>query len=344
MGIVYLGDNENVLSKYFDHRSKIREMARTILTFFASVSATFNLTKEVCYDKVGCFDNKWPWRSLSRINGTLPESPEKINATFWLVAENGVAKEIILNNTESIKSSEFNVNHPTKILIHGFSTSANTSMSCKSLVKPIKQAENGNANVICLNWRDGSFAGRFGLRYEQATANTRLVGRLLGQFLLFLKNYGQSPDQFHLIGHSLGAHIAGYAGKYYSHYKNARDKKIARISGLDPAGPLFDASHRQKDVIDDRFFKDIHLTKDDAEFVDNIHTDGKPLIPGIGCGTLKSWGHVDFFPNGGYEQPGCWDSVDPFDDILPRFQVCDHDRAIELFISSISNTGWYFLK
>lgn len=43
-----------------------------------------------------------------------------------------------------------------------------------------------------------------------------------------------------------------------------------------------------------------HLTRDDAEFVDVIHTAAGTL------GFVESLGHVDFFPNSGRApQPGC---------------------------------------
>jgi len=41
---------------------------------------------------------------------------------------------------------------------------------------------------------------------------------------------------FHLAGHSLGAHICGYAAKWL---KTRTDGKLPRISALDPAGPMF---------------------------------------------------------------------------------------------------------
>lgn len=42
------------------------------------------------------------------------------------------------------------------------------------------------------------------------------------------------------------------------------------------------------------------LSKDDAQFVDIIHTDAKKY------GIFASIGHIDFFPNGGQRlQPGC---------------------------------------
>jgi len=46
-----------------------------------------------------------------------------------------------------------------------------------------------------------------------------------------------------IIGHSLGAHACGFAGKKY---------KFARITGLDPAGPGFKGQSKEKRLdIDD---------------------------------------------------------------------------------------------
>ena len=57
----------------------------------------------------------------------------------------------------------------------------------------------------------------------------------------------------------MGAHIAGYAGERIQNLKN---RKIGRISGLDPASPLF------KDM--PTF---VRLDPSDAMFVDVIHSD-----------------------------------------------------------------------
>ena len=51
-------------------------------------------------------------------------------------------------------------------------------------------------------------------------------------------------DQFHIIGHSLGAHVAGYAGAKIAKTKiRGEERKISRITGLDPAEPLVFESH-----------------------------------------------------------------------------------------------------
>ena len=61
------------------------------------------------------------------------------------------------------------------------------------------------------------------------------------------------------------------------------------------------------------------LSKDDAEVVEVIHTNGGS------CGIMENIGHLDFYPNGGAKQPGC------------IFSACAHSRAYELYAESINN-------
>ena len=100
----------------------------------------------------------------------------------------------------------------------------------------------------------------------------------------------------HLIGHSLGAHVAGYAGE--------RVEGLGRITGLDPAEPLFQGMPAF-----------VRLDPTDAQFVDVIHTvcpqlslhnslkphpflqDATSILMG-GWGMEDPVGHVDFYPNG----------------------------------------------
>jgi len=63
--------------------------------------------------------------------------------------------------------------------------------------------------------------------------------------------------------------------------------------GLDPASPYFELT----DI-------SVRLDPSDAAFVDVIHTDGGGLH-NIGFGVSQPLGHVDFYPNGGEQQPGC---------------------------------------
>ena len=50
----------------------------------------------------------------------------------------------------------------------------------------------------------------------------------------------------------------------------------------------------------------LHIWKDDATFVDIIHTTAGTLLSDGSLGMSSTVGHADFFPNGGQKnQPGC---------------------------------------
>ena len=79
------------------------------------------------------------------------------------------------------------------------------------------------------------------------------------------------------------------------------------ISGLDPAGPIFETMSDDNEKLD----------ASGAFFVDVIHTctrlsvthriAGLPAIPSVlvNLGTSQRMGDSDFYPNDGYDQPGC---------------------------------------
>ena len=131
----------------------------------------------------------------------------------------------------------------------------------------------------------------------------------------------------HLIGFSLGAHIAGFTG-------SELNGTIARITGLDPAAPLFEGYPER-----------VRLDSTDAQFVDVIHTNGDGFLRG-GLGSFQAMGHVDYYPNGGRSQVGC-NSVlmGAISDLLTYSKswsqsLCHHRRAFKYFVDSI--TGCQF--
>lgn len=121
-------------------------------------------------------------------------------------------------------------------------------------------------------------------------------GYRIGELIYTLyANYSVSLANVHVVGHSLGAHVAGFAGRAVQNLTGGL--KIARITGLDAAGPLFS-----------EFWvgEDNRLNSEDADLVVAIHTDG-----GI-AGILQAIGTIDFYVNGGTQpQPGCAVSIIP---------------------------------
>lgn len=183
----------------------------------------------------------------------------------------------------------------------------------------------GRSSVIVVDWGRGSIPP-----YTQAVANIRLVGVITAHIInmiyeqLGLKNI----DNVHMIGHSLGAHLSGYAG--YTLQKEF-GLKMGRITGMDPADPAFSDS----DPL-------VRLDRNDAKYVDVIHTDTVPFTRG-GLGMPKAIGHVDFYPNGGNNNPGCDAPMDFYIDQekgsffwgVQQFLSCNHVRSHQFMIESI---------
>ncbi|CAB0042421.1 unnamed protein product [Trichogramma brassicae] len=96
----------------------------------------------------------------------------------------------------------------------------------------------------------------------------------------------------HFLGHSLGAHAAGQA----AHYLKQQDKfRVNRITGLDPAEPCFEEPRETEPK---------RLSREDADFVDIVHTDGA-VTRNAALGLMDPIGDLDFYIDGGNLQPDC---------------------------------------
>ncbi|GLH06117.1 Phospholipase A1 1 [Gryllus bimaculatus] len=274
-----------------------------------------------CYDELGCLNVTREWYHLIyRPFNVFPLPREVIDTKFVLYTRRNPNEGQVMRarSDSSIRKSNFDPKKPTKFIIHGF---IDTPLS--TWVKEMRRelVKHGDWNVIVVDWAGGSLP-----LYTQATANTRLVGLELAHFVNYLqKQYGLDPAQVHMIGHSLGAHTAGYAGE--------RIDGLGRITGLDPAEPYFQGLPPF-----------VRLDPSDANFVDVIHTDGKSIFL-LGYGMSQPCGHLDFYPNNGKEQPGCDLTETPLPLTLIKegleeasrvLVACNHIRAIKLFTDSIN--------
>jgi len=115
--------------------------------------------------------------------------------------------------------------------------------------------------------------------FPHSAPNTMVIGHLVG--LLTQKVTADQTSNVFCYGHSLGAHICGYAGKTFGRFKG--------IVAMDPAGPPYN-SHLHSD-----FNK---LGKHDADVVQVVHTSRA-------LGYKTSLGDIDIYLNGGFDQPGC---------------------------------------
>jgi hypothetical protein len=94
--------------------------------------------------------------------------------------------------------------------------------------------------------------------YIAAVENTRVVGAHIGELIEFLvAQTGARLAEFHLIGHSLGAHTAGFAGQ------SITTGKVGRITGLyysveEASVGLDPCVFRVKHILPNRFLLTIH--------------------------------------------------------------------------------------
>lgn len=263
---------------------------------------------QVCYAPYGCFTNEAPFDSALIL---LPENPTKINTKFLLRTQNHPGRDVVLDpfNPAGFANTTYDSANPTMVVSHGYLGNKNEFWVPKIVEALLtKQA----CNVIFVDWSLGST-----LPYFQAAGNARVVGQQVKYLLEQLHNStGMQFHEVHMIGQGLAAHMLAYAGR---DLKKA-DTPVGRISAMDPVGPWFEYRH-----------EDVRLDRTDALWVDAIHTDTE-TVRFKGVGTKQNMGHVDFFPNGGTSQPGCW----KLDEGVVKWIACSHFRSAELFIESIS--------
>jgi len=226
--------------------------------------------------------------------------------------------------------STFIPNIETIFMSHGYQSSAEGGHGCETFVQTYHRAGR-DVQVICIDWRNLASLGTWdiaknGGAYSGEAQNSVDVGWWMGRLLHSLvQKTGLDSNNVHLIGHSLGAHVVGMMGRTYT---SLSGKQVSRVTGLDPAGPLF--------VRDAYGLKKHMIGRDSAAFVDIIHTNGDfdpyafnlfSLSHSTKYGALQALGHADFYPNGGKRQDASGCSVSA--------GICSHGRSIVYYLHSI---------
>lgn len=174
------------------------------------------------------------------------------------------------------------------------------SQSRGSFNRDVKNAylKHGDYNVIVTDWSSSSA----NVNYFAVVKLIEEFGAQLVQFTRELhRQLGASYDDMYLIGHSLGAQIAGSAGKFL------KPERYNTIFALDPAGPTF--RHRSTEF---------RIDPSDARYVESMHTSGN-------FGFLRPTGSATFYPNFGLYQRSCY------------YLGCSHIRAYQMFAESINS-------
>ncbi|XP_055590260.1 pancreatic lipase-related protein 2 [Uranotaenia lowii] len=231
------------------------------------------------------------------------------NVTFWLYTRATAKNPTQLNmfEPETIASAPFVANRPLIVLIHGYT--GHKDYAPNTSIRPAYLAHD-DYNIVTLDYNPLVLEPC----YYQAVRNLAVVANCTAQLLDFMiarKMF--TLDDIHVIGFSLGGQTSGMIANYI------KAGKLRRITGLDPAKPLFVTAPNE-----------YKLDQSDAEFVQVIHTDV------FARGILHPSGHVDFYVNGGYEQPGCSSQTA----MTPG--ECNHNRAPEYYAESIASTKGFW--
>ncbi|OXA44860.1 Endothelial lipase [Folsomia candida] len=245
------------------------------------------------------------------ISSTIDLSFDPNRIKFYLIASSGFPEEIEYLDILSLQSCSIKRGEPTIFLIHGFATPVNFILANRSLILDFLRIPKFTANFILVNWSglSGSFLNPVH-HPDLVIGNVAKIGDRIADFIKWLDmEGGVDLDNTHLIGISLGAHIAGRAGAKIQQDMGGR--KIMRITGLDPAGP--------PDNLGVPHWK---LEKNDANFVDVYRSY---IGPNYDDGILHA--HVDFIINNGQSEPDC--------NLVANVLFCNHNLAVSMFLDSM---------
>ncbi|KAK8405535.1 hypothetical protein O3P69_001831 [Scylla paramamosain] len=236
-------------------------------------------------------------------------SLDDVRFLLWTRSNSGDNECLDLIEGDLYSLGHFDGHDPTVVLIHGFSSHGYNGWAVDGKTELLKL---GSYNVISVEWGKLAVAPW----YPAAVNHVPQVGELTARLLDWLHEVaGMQGAGVQIVGHSLGAHVAGAVGQ------NLKNFRLPFITGMDPAGPEFYNLPESS-----------RLDKTDADFVQIIHTNGGGVEEGC-VGLKDTLGHVDFFPNGGDHQPGCTVGGDWMDLLTGG---CSHGRSHQYWTESIN--------
>lgn len=110
---------------------------------------------------------------------------------------------LTLDDYTSVKSSNFNWWYPTRILIHGWYSEG---LLTPRFAEAYFSKKNYKVNFIAVNWQKGSDI----YNYFTARGRVKAIAEHVAKFVDFMSTKAWLKIEYlTIVGHSLGAHIAG---------------------------------------------------------------------------------------------------------------------------------------
>ncbi|XP_039493723.1 phospholipase A1 VesT1.02 isoform X2 [Drosophila santomea] len=238
-------------------------------------------------------------------SNTLIEGRANDVSFYLYTRHNPTTGKEIRADSSSIEDSHFDKNQGTRFVIHGWGGRYTDSMNVKITRAWLSK---GDYNVIVVNWDRAQ-----SVDYISSVRAVPGAGAKVGEMIEYLhEHHHMSLESLEVIGHSLGAHVAGFAGKQVG------GKRVHTIVGLDPAMPLFAYDKPDK-----------RLSTEDAFYVESIQTNGGEK------GFLKPIGKGTFYPNGGRNQPGCGTDIGG---------TCAHGRSVTYYVEAVTEDNFGTIK
>lgn len=169
--------------------------------------------------------------ALAANNGTEPYKQPSISEMNYVLITND--ENVSIPITESKKlwlHPKFDAKKNVVVMVTGWNSDINNTNTAAEMLSS-SYLKRGDTNFVLIDT-----ARYVDTLYAWSAFNTQELGEGLGKGLAELIEY-VPLEKIHVMGHSLGAHIVGAAGRTFQIETNG--KMLPRITGFDPAKPCF---------------------------------------------------------------------------------------------------------
>ncbi|XP_018306315.1 pancreatic triacylglycerol lipase isoform X2 [Mycetomoellerius zeteki] len=243
--------------------------------------------------------------------------PKKILLSFPYCNAPNRSIQCVIDDTDCIQNAHNQMKKDkieTTVFIHGHQETTKVTperLATRFYLDIVSAYCSQNNSVIAiLDWSKLGYC-------DALLLSTRIdqIGQIIASTFNSLNNKGYEIAKWHLIGHSVGAHIAGCIGTYSNF-------TFLHITGLDPAGVF---------VFTD-LYKGCVMNPTVAHFTDAFYTNRGALS------AVKNVGNLNIYANSGTApQPGCYSNASSQIDV----HVCSHIKAIEWYADAVKNETKY---